>query len=123
MLPSEILGKYPTSKSISCSFSAIPDKTAETVARFIYDQIFCRYLAPGEIIIHDGGPEFCNALVQGMIADFNVKVSVTLPGRPQGNGQAEAVVRNVKNKLRMQNFSEGKQNIYRSKELEKFKYF
>ena len=50
-----------------------------------------------------------NLLVQTLMKDFNVKVNVTLPGRPQANGQAETAVSNVKNKLRMQNFSEGNQ--------------
>ena len=66
-------------------------------------------MAPGEIIIHDGGKEFVNGLLQTLMKDFKVKVNVTLPGRPQGNGQAESVVKNVKNKLRMQTFSEGNQ--------------
>ena len=87
---------------------ALPDKTQESVALFIYTCIYCRYLAPGKIIIHDRGPEFCNKVVRRLNADYGVDVNVCSAGRPQGNGQAESMVKNIKNKLKMQMYSAGK---------------
>ena len=78
------------------------------MALFIYTCIYCRYLAPGKVIIHDRGPEFCNKVVRKLNADYGVDVNVCSAGRPQGNGQAESMVKNIKNKIKMQMFSAGK---------------
>ena len=75
-------------------------KTAQDVARFIYIHIFCKYLAPGECIIHDRGNEFCNHTVRALCEDFGVQLRVIKAGRPMANGQAESAVKNVKNKIK-----------------------
>ena len=71
---------------------------AMSVAIFIYQDIYCRYLAPGECLVHDRG-EFCNKVMQILSSEFNVEIRVTSAGRPQGNGQAEAYVKSLKNKI------------------------
>ena len=73
---------------------------AKEVARFIYICIFCRYLSPGECIIHDRGSEFCNKVVRRLCEDFGVEIRVIKAGRPMANGQAESAVKNVKNKIK-----------------------
>ena len=65
------------------------------VALFIYQDIYCRYLAPGECLVHDRG-EFCNKVMKILSSEFNVEIRVTSAGRPQGNGQAEAYVKSLK---------------------------
>ena len=71
-----------------------------TVATFIYQNLFCRYLAPGECIIHDRGSEFCNKLMVTMMDSFGVKIRMVCAGRPQGNGQAEKYVDILKEKMK-----------------------
>ena len=69
-----------------------------SVAVFIYNQIYCRYLAPGECIVQDRG-EFCNKVTKILTEEYNVPIRVISTGRPQGNGQAEATVKSLKNKM------------------------
>lgn len=68
---------------------------------FIYRHIYCRYLCPGECLIHDRGSEFCNKVVRKLNNDFGVEVRVIRAGRPMANGQAESAVKNIKQKMRM----------------------
>ena len=70
-----------------------------TVAQFIYQQIYCRYLCPGECIIHDRG-ELCNNIAEALAKNFKCEIRVISAGRPQANGQAEAYVKNVKTKMK-----------------------
>ena len=70
-----------------------------TVAQFIYQQIYCRYLCPGECIIHDRG-ELCNNIAKALAKNFKCEIRVISAGRPQANGQAEAYVKNVKTKMK-----------------------
>ena len=78
----------------------MPNKKATTVAKFIYCNIYCRYLAPGECVIWDQGGEFCNKVCQALLDSFGVEIRVIAGGRPQSNGIAEAQVKNMKTKLK-----------------------
>ena len=69
------------------------------VALFLYQEIYCRYLCPGECIVHDMGSEFCNNLENTLHDCFGVDIRITSAGRPQPNGQAESSVRNIKAKM------------------------
>ena len=69
------------------------------VALFIYQEIYCRYMCPGECIVHDMGSEFCNNLEKQLHQCHRVDIRITSAGRPQPNGQAESSVRNVKAKI------------------------
>jgi len=71
-----------------------------TVALFIYQQIFCRWQAPGECLIYDRGGEFCNNVVKTLKTQFGVETRVISAGRPQSNGQVEIYVRQIKDKMR-----------------------
>ena len=70
-----------------------------TVAIFIYQQIYCRYLCPGECIIHDRG-ELCNKVATLLAERFNCSIRIISAGRPQANGQVEAYVKNLKTKMK-----------------------
>ena len=72
-----------------------------TVAKFIYENIYCRYLCPGECIINDRGSEFCNNTVKCLAESFGVEIRVIKSGRPMANGQAESAVKNMKNKIKL----------------------
>ena len=69
-----------------------------TVALFIYKNIYCRYLCPGECIICDQGSEFKNKVFESLAKDFNVDLRFCSPGHPMSNGLAEANVKTIKNK-------------------------
>ena len=78
---------------------AIPRPTAECLAKFFHQHIYCRYLAPG-VIIHDRGGEFCNKICGILHERYRVQVNVIAAGKPQGNGQAESMVKKMKEKMR-----------------------
>jgi len=67
---------------------AVPDKTASTVAGFIYEDIICRHGAPKELL-SDQGREFVNALVAQICELFATKHKTTTPYHPQTNGLTE----------------------------------
>ena len=67
----------------------------------MYESIYCRYLSPGECIIHDRGGEFCNKVIEELASTFNTEIRVIKAGRPMANGQVESAVKNLKNKLRL----------------------
>ena len=71
-----------------------------SVAIFIYQAIYCRYLTPGECIVHDRGSEFCNEVSTALHQMFGADVRVISANRPQGNGQVEAMVKNIKEKMK-----------------------
>ena len=89
--------KYIVSKNIF--LWAIPRPTAECLAKFFHQHIYCRYLAPG-VIIHDRGGEFCNKICGILHEKYRVQVNVIAAGKPQGNGQAESMVKKMKEKMR-----------------------
>ena len=68
------------------------------MATFIYRHIYCRYLCPGECIVYDRG-EFCNNIMEILNTQFGANIRVISAARPQGNGQAEAFVKSLKNKM------------------------
>ena len=71
-----------------------------SVAKAMYQQIYCRYLCPGEAIVHDRGPEFCNRIVQDLQDHFGVKVRVISAGKPRANGLIETGVNFFKSRGR-----------------------
>ena len=71
-----------------------------TVAKAMYQQIYCRYLCPGEAIVHDRGPEFCNRVVRDLQENFGVKVRVISAGKPRANGLIETGVNFFKSRGR-----------------------
>ncbi len=71
-----------------------------SVAIFIYENIYCRYLCPGECFVYDRGPEFVNQVVQALHSRFGVNIRLISAGRPKANGQAEAVVKTIKQKMK-----------------------
>jgi len=86
---------------------AIKNRTAVCVAEFIYEHIFCRYLCPGECLIHDRGSEFCNEVMEILRESFGIEIRVIKAGRPMANGQAESAVKNLKSKMKLLSMENG----------------
>lgn len=81
-----------------CEAKALQDKTAESVARFLYDDVICRYGCP-DIQISDQGREFTNKLSQELFKLTGTTHRVTSPYHPQANGLVERLNRTIKNSL------------------------
>ena len=71
-----------------------------TVVCFIYQEIYCRYLSPGEYVIPDRGVEFANQVCQDLFGSFGNEIRMISVGRPQANGQAERAVETLNQKMR-----------------------
>ena len=68
-----------------------------TVALFLYQQIFCRYLTPG-CIVYDRG-ELVNKIVETLKSEFKCEARIISAGRLQSNGQAERYVQTLKQRM------------------------
>ena len=86
------LSKYVDAK-------AIPTDNSFEIAKYIYTELFCRYLAPSEVLIHDRGGTFCAKVVKALLKKFGCRVNVTTAGRPQANGQVEIMMKTFKERL------------------------
>ena len=78
---------------------AIPTDNSYEIAKYIYTEIFCRYLAPSEVLIHDRGTTFCAKVIKDLLKFFHCRVNITTAGRPQANGQVEIMMKTVKERL------------------------
>ena len=97
------LSKYVDAK-------AIPTDNSYEIAKYIYTEIFCRYLAPSEVLIHDRGTTFGANVVKDLLKHFNCRVNVTTAGRPQANGQVEIMMKTFKERLNA--LQQQKSNFY-----------
>ena len=67
---------------------AIPNMKAETVAKFIYEDIICRHGVPQEIL-SDRGTSFINKTIEELCNKYQTKHRLTSAYRPQTNGMIE----------------------------------
>jgi transposase InsO family protein len=78
--------------------TSIPNKDAQTVARAIFEQWFCKFGIPAQIHT-DGGKEFVNKLLTKMCELLNVQQTKKSPYHPQCNAQVEVFNKTVKKYL------------------------
>ncbi len=78
--------------------TSIPNKDAQTVAKAIFEQWFCKFGIPAQIHT-DGGKEFVNKLLAELCEMLNVQHSKTTPYHPQCNSQVEVFNKTVKKYL------------------------
>ena len=76
----------------------IDNKDAETVAKAIFNNWFCKFGIPAQIHT-DGGKEFVNKLSAELFELLNVQHSKTSPYHPQCNSQVEVFNKTVKKYL------------------------
>ena len=67
---------------------AIPDKTAETVASVLVDQVVLKYGPPNKLLTDNGG-EFKNALMSAIMQALKAERVFTAPYNPQCDGMVE----------------------------------
>ena len=78
--------------------TAIPDKSAPTVAKAFYEKWICRYGAPIQFV-SDQGREFTNSILTSLCHLLNITKSRTSAYCPQSNGQAEVFNKEIRKYL------------------------
>jgi transposase InsO family protein len=78
--------------------TAVENKEAETVAKAIFNDWFCKFGIPAQIHT-DGGKEFVNKLSNELFQLLNVQHTKTTPAHPQCNAQVEVFNKTVKKYL------------------------
>ena len=78
--------------------TSIQNKDAQTVAKAIFEQWFCKFGIPAQIHT-DGGKEFVNKLLAELCELLNVQHTKTTPYHPQCNAQVEVFNKTVKKYL------------------------
>jgi len=77
-----------------CEAKAIVDHGAKTAARFLEDDIICRYGVPKFVLIDNGG-EWA-AEFDLMCKDYGIQHQRIAPQWPQCNGMAERIIKTIK---------------------------
>ncbi len=80
-----------------CEAEAIPDKSALSVANFIFKAV-CR-LGCMDTLISDQGREFVNSVIDSLMEHFQTDHRITSAYHPQSNGQRERDNRTLKTSL------------------------
>jgi hypothetical protein len=77
-----------------CEAKAVADHGAKTAARFLEDDLICRFGVP-KFILTDNGGEW-GAEFETMCKDYAIHHQRTAPQWPQCNGMAERMVKTLK---------------------------
>ncbi len=77
-----------------CEARAVADHGAKTAARFLEDEIICRYGVPKFVLTNNGG-EWA-AEFDAMCKDYGIQHQRTAPQWPQCNGMVERMIKTIK---------------------------
>ncbi len=77
-----------------CEARAVSDHGAKTAARFLEDDLICRYGVP-IFVLTDNGSEWA-AEFEVMCRDYGIQHQRTAPQWPQCNGMAERMIKTIK---------------------------
>ncbi len=77
-----------------CEAKAVADHGAKTAARFLEDDLICRYGVP-KFVLTDNGGEW-GAEFEVMCRDYAIQHQHTAPQWPQCNGMAERMIKTLK---------------------------
>jgi hypothetical protein len=77
-----------------CEAKAVADHGAKTTARFLEDDLICRYRVP-KFVLTDNGGEW-GAEFEVMCRDYVIQHQRTTPQWPQCNGMAERMIKTLK---------------------------
>lgn len=81
IVATEYLTRWPEAR-------AVPDATAETLAKFIFEEIVCRHGTP-KVILSDQGRNFISDMIRILCERFLIKHKFSSPYHPQTNGMVE----------------------------------
>ena len=91
IVATDYLTRWPEAK-------AVPDAGAETLAKFIFEEIVCRHGVP-KMILSDNGRNFISETVRLLCEKFLIKHIFSSPYHPQTNGMVERLNRTLCNSL------------------------
>jgi hypothetical protein len=77
-----------------CEAKAVADHEAKTTAKFLEDDVICRYGVP-KFVLTDNGGEWA-AEFDTMCKDYGIHHQYTTPQWPQCNGMAERLIKTIK---------------------------
>ncbi len=77
-----------------CEAKTVADHGAKTAARFLEDDVICRYGVP-KFVLTDNGGEWA-AEFDAMCKDYGIHHQHTTPQWPQCNGMAERLIKTIK---------------------------
>jgi hypothetical protein len=77
-----------------CEARAVSDHGAKTTARFLEEDLICRYGVP-KFVLTDNGSEWA-AEFEVMCKDYGIQHQRTAPQWPQCNGMAERMIKTIK---------------------------
>ncbi len=77
-----------------CEARAVADHGAQTAAKFLEDEVICRYGVP-KFVLTDNGGEWA-AEFDAMCKDYGIHHQHTAPQWPQCNGMAERLIKTIK---------------------------
>ena len=77
---------------------ALAEADAQSITRFIYEDIICRHGVPA-ILSSDQGTEFVNEMITALTNVYKISHIKTTAYHPQGNGQVERTNQTLKNIL------------------------
>ncbi len=77
-----------------CEAKAVADHGAKTTARFLEDEVICKYGVP-KFVLTDNGREWA-AEFDAMCKDYGIHHQHTAPQWPQCNGMAERLIKTIK---------------------------
>ncbi len=77
-----------------CEAKAVADHEAKTAARFLEDDLICRYGVPKYVLTNNGGE--WGAEFETMCRDYAIHHQRTAPQWPQCNGMAERMIKTLK---------------------------
>jgi len=80
-----------------CEAKPVVDHGAKTIARFLEDNIICRYGVP-KFVLTDNGREWA-AKFNVMCKDYGIQHQHTAPQWPQCNGMAERLIKTIKHSI------------------------
>jgi len=77
----------------------VPDTTAATTARALFEEWICRFGVP-QTLTSDGGPAFKNALMKEFVQTLCIDYHISAPYHPEGHGAVERANRSFTQVLR-----------------------
>jgi hypothetical protein len=77
-----------------CKAKAVADHGAKTTARFLEDDVICRYGVP-KFVLTDNGGEWAGEF-DTMCKDYGIQHQHTAPQWPQCNGMSERLIKTIK---------------------------
>ncbi len=80
-----------------CEAKAVVDHGVKTMARFLEDDIICRYGVPKFVLTNNGGEWAVEFDV--MCKDYDIQHQHTTPQWPQCNGMAERLIKTIKHDI------------------------